>query len=380
MTLVGVVVVADTTPVSDSSSALPDAAWIVVCIHQDLRDTPDSASGRHRDRRGGPPCPDRQRLRVLRRPHVGDARDRRGRPARRRHRRLPRRTHDADPVEGQAQGLLGRVRPDLPHPVGYRSWHGARPRDPDRHQRRRPEPHRPGRADRRAGRPARPGAEGGLPRRRRPHRAARRAARRRPRPDPPGHRPVAARGRHRAGDGQRLPRRVGIAAALAEDADVVVCPAAWWHGWSHTDYDALAGAVAAGHVIECGPQATGGNYPWPEEIRHPSHPGFPIAEVEADGSSVITKHPGTGGLVSVGTVTAQLLYEIAGPGYANPDVVAHFDTIELGQQDTDRVRISGTRGSAPSGMLKVAIDYIGGYRNTMTLVLTGLDIEGKAAA
>jgi len=183
----------------------------------------------------------------------------------------------------------------------------------------------------------------------------------------------------------------GIAAALAEDADVVVCPrvtdaslvvgpAAWWHGWSHTDYDALAGAVAAGHVIECGPQATGGNYPWPEEIRHPSHPGFPIAEVEADGSSVITKHPGTGGLVSVGTVTAQLLYEIAGPGYANPDVVAHFDTIELGQQDTDRVRISGTRGSAPSGMLKVAIDYIGGYRNTMTLVLTGLDIEGKAAA
>src|SRR6202043_1535443 len=108
-------------------------------------------------------------------------------------------------------------------------------------------------------------------------------------------------------------------------------------------------------------------------------PGYPIAEIETDGSSVITKHPGTGGLVSVGTVTAQLLYEIAGPGYANPDVVAHFDTIQLSQQDTDQVRISGTRGSPPPGELKVAINYIGGYRNTMTLVLTGLDIEEKAA-
>ncbi len=183
----------------------------------------------------------------------------------------------------------------------------------------------------------------------------------------------------------------GIAAALGEGADIVVCPrvtdaslvvgpAAWWHGWSRTDYDALAGAVVAGHVIECGPQATGGNYPWPEEIRDGRAPGFPVAEIEADGSCVITKHPDTGGLVSVGTVTAQLLYEIAEPAYANPDVVAHFDTVELCQQDVDRVRIRGTRGSAPSGMLKVAINYVGGYRNTMTLVLTGLDIEKKAAA
>ncbi|MDQ2848117.1 MAG: DUF1446 domain-containing protein [Actinomycetota bacterium] len=183
----------------------------------------------------------------------------------------------------------------------------------------------------------------------------------------------------------------GIAAALGEGADIVVCPrvtdaslvvgpAAWWHGWSRTDYDALAGAVAAGHVIECGPQATGGNYPWPAEILDRRYPGFPIAEVAADGSSVITKHPDTGGLVSVGTVTAQLLYEIAEPAYANPDVIAHFDTVELHQEGTDRVRISGTAGSAPSGLLKVAIDYLGGYRNTMTLVLTGLDIEGKAAA
>jgi hypothetical protein len=182
----------------------------------------------------------------------------------------------------------------------------------------------------------------------------------------------------------------GIADALAAGADVVVCgrvtdaslvtgPAAWWHGWRRDDYDALAGAVAAGHVIECGPQATGGNYSWLHEITDRRYPGFPIAEVAADGSSVITKHDGTGGLVSPGTVTAQLLYEIAEPAYLNPDVVAHFDTIRLTQAGPHRVRISGTRGSPPPGTLKVALNYLGGYRNTMTLVLTGLDIEDKAA-
>jgi Acyclic terpene utilisation family protein AtuA len=182
----------------------------------------------------------------------------------------------------------------------------------------------------------------------------------------------------------------GIAAALRAGADVVVCPrvtdaslvvgpAAAWHGWGPGDLDALAGAVVAGHVIECGPQATGGNYPFPGELPDLRYPGFPIAEVAADGSSVITKHPGTGGLVSVGTVTAQLLYEIAGPGYANPDVVAHFDTMRLDAEGPDRVRISGTRGSPPPADLKVALNYLGGYRNTMTMVLTGLDIEEKAA-
>jgi hypothetical protein len=183
----------------------------------------------------------------------------------------------------------------------------------------------------------------------------------------------------------------GIAAALTEGADIVVCPrvtdasltvgpAAWWHGWDRADFDQLAGAVAAGHIIECGPQATGGNYPWPEEVRDHRRLGYPIAEVSADGSSVITKHHGTGGVVSTGTVTAQLLYEIAGPDYANPDVIAHFDTARLTDDGTDRVRVSGTRGSAPTGRLKVAINYSGGYRNTVTLVLTGLDIEAKAAA
>ena len=182
----------------------------------------------------------------------------------------------------------------------------------------------------------------------------------------------------------------GIAAALAAGADVVVCPrvtdaslasgpAAWWHGWRRDDWDALAGAVLAGHVIECGPQATGGNYSWLSELTDRRYPGFPIAQVEADGASVITKHPGTGGLVSPGTVTAQLLYEIAEPAYLNPDVVAHFDTLSLRQAGPSRVRISGTRGSPPPPDLKVALNYLGGYRNTMTLVLTGLDIEEKAA-
>jgi Acyclic terpene utilisation family protein AtuA len=182
----------------------------------------------------------------------------------------------------------------------------------------------------------------------------------------------------------------GIAAALRAGANVVVCPrvtdaslvvgpAAAWHGWTPGDLDELAGAVVAGHVIECGPQATGGNYSFLAELPDRRYPGFPIAEVAADGSSVITKHPGTGGLVSVGTVTAQLLYEIAGPAYANPDVVARFDTIRLDPDGPDRVRISGTRGGPPPADLKVALNYLGGYRNTMTMVLTGLDIEEKAA-
>jgi Acyclic terpene utilisation family protein AtuA len=182
----------------------------------------------------------------------------------------------------------------------------------------------------------------------------------------------------------------GIAAALQAGADVVVCPrvtdaslvvgpAAAWHGWGPGDLDELAGAVVAGHVIECGPQATGGNYPFPDELPDWRYPGFPIAEVAADGSSVITKHPGTGGLVSAGTVTAQLLYELAEPDYANPDVVARFDTMRLDADGPDRVRISGTRGRPPPAQLKVALNYLGGYRNTMTMVLTGLGIEEKAA-
>ncbi|GAA3447857.1 acyclic terpene utilization AtuA family protein [Planomonospora venezuelensis] len=180
-----------------------------------------------------------------------------------------------------------------------------------------------------------------------------------------------------------------IAAALSAGADVVVTgrvtdaalvtgPGIWRYGWRPGDHDALAGSVVAGHVIECGCQATGGNYAFFGEVPGLENCGFPLVELAADGSSVVTKHPGTGGLVSVGTVTAQLLYEIGSPRYLGPDAVARFDSIRLEQQGPDRVRISGVRGEAPPDTLKVAINYLGGYRNTMTLVLTGLDIEAKA--
>lgn len=162
------------------------------------------------------------------------------------------------------------------------------------------------------------------------------------------------------------------------DASVIVGPAAHHFGWSRTDYDALAGAVVAGHVIECGTQATGGNYSFFTEISDMGRPGFPIAEIEADGSSVITKHDGTGGAVSVGTVTAQLLYEITGGRYANPDVTARIDSAILSSDGSDRVRISGVQGEPPPPTLKVSLNALGGFRNEFTLILTGLDIDAKA--
>lgn len=191
----------------------------------------------------------------------------------------------------------------------------------------------------------------------------------------------------------------GIAACLRAGADVVVTgrvtdaalvsgPAAWWFDWAPGDHDRLAGAVVAGHVLECGTQATGGNYSFftrHDFTRHEftghahlSRPGFPLAEIEADGSSVITKHPGTGGVVTTGTVTAQLLYETQGARYLGPDVTARLDTVRLTDDGPDRVRISGVRGEAPPPTLKAGITRIGGWRNEVVFVLTGLDIEAKA--
>ncbi len=181
----------------------------------------------------------------------------------------------------------------------------------------------------------------------------------------------------------------GIVEALERGADLVICPrvtdaalalgpAAWKFGWRRDDWDRLAAGVVAGHIIECGAQCTGGNYSFFEEVPDLRHPGFPIAEMQADGTFAITKHPGTGGLVSVGTVTAQLLYEIAGPEYPNPDVTARFDTIALAQDGPDRVRVTGVRGEPPPTTTKVCINHLGGYKNSMTFVLTGLHIEAKA--
>ncbi|MFC7241910.1 acyclic terpene utilization AtuA family protein [Catellatospora aurea] len=181
----------------------------------------------------------------------------------------------------------------------------------------------------------------------------------------------------------------GIAYALRQGADIVVTgrvtdaslvvgPAAAHFGWARDDFDALAGAVAAGHVIECGAQATGGNYAFFTEHAM-GLPGFPIAELHADGTSVITKHPGTGGVVNTGTVTAQLLYEVDGPRYLGPDVTTRLDTVVLAEDGPDRVRITEVRGEAPPATLKVGLNSLGGFRNDVTFLITGLDIEAKAA-
>ena len=187
----------------------------------------------------------------------------------------------------------------------------------------------------------------------------------------------------------------GIVDALTQGADIVVTgrvtdaavvcgPAAWHHGWQRTDFDQLAGGVVAGHLIECSAQVTGGNYSFfteidgRDEIGGGARFGFPWADVAADGSSVIGKHDGTGGQVSVGTVTSQLLYEIGGAEYLGPDVTARFDTIRLEQIEPDRVEVSGVRGQAPPPTLKVAMNELGGFRNSFTVALTGLDIDDKA--
>ncbi len=186
----------------------------------------------------------------------------------------------------------------------------------------------------------------------------------------------------------------GIAEALSAGADVVVTgrvtdasvvvgPAIWRFGWGRDDLDQLAGAVVAGHVIECGCQATGGNFSGFRALvdagRVDRPLGFPLAEISADGACVITKHPGTGGLVSTDTVTAQLVYEIQSSRYLGPDVTVLLDSLSLSSAGEDRVRISGARGEAPPATLKVCLNQLGGFRNQMEVVLTGLDIEEKAA-
>ena len=181
----------------------------------------------------------------------------------------------------------------------------------------------------------------------------------------------------------------GIKEALDKGADIVVCPrvtdaavvigpAAWKSNWKRDNYDALAGALAAGHIIECGCQATGGNYAFFKEVESFDNVGYPIAEIYDDGSFYVTKHPDTGGLVSTGTVTAQLLYEINSPAYVNPDVIAHFDTLKIEEVEKDKVYVSGCRGSSPPDKHKVCINLAGGFRNGMEIILTGLDIEDKA--
>ena len=176
----------------------------------------------------------------------------------------------------------------------------------------------------------------------------------------------------------------GIAEALRGGADIVITgrvadaslvtgPAAWWHGWMPNDLDRIAGAVAAAHIIECGPQATGGNFSGFATVADNTVTGFPLAEVADDGSSVITKRAGEGGQVTIDTVTAQLLYEVQGPRYLNPDVVLHVDALRLRQLGPDRVEVSGAVGSPAPTTAKVALHRYDGFRAVFWVYPTGTD-------
>ncbi|KAL0578130.1 hypothetical protein V5O48_003873 [Marasmius crinis-equi] len=181
----------------------------------------------------------------------------------------------------------------------------------------------------------------------------------------------------------------GIVTALRADAQIIICGrccdasplmalAAWWHGWDETEYDKLAGSLVTGHIVECGPYATGGNFCGFKAIKDLHKvPGYPIAEVHADGTSIITKHDGTHGAVTVDTVTAQLVYEIQGPKYLNPDVVASLEDIKIEQVGKDRVRLYGVRGLPPPPTTKLAAYTLAGYQAELTLFAVGLDIKEK---
>ena len=182
-----------------------------------------------------------------------------------------------------------------------------------------------------------------------------------------------------------------IVESLAKDANVVItgrstdtaltmAPIRHEFGWDKTSWDQLAAGIVAGHIIECGAQCSGGNclYDW-ESIPDLANVGYPIVEATADGSFVVTKHPNTGGRVSVRTVTEQLVYEMGDPhSYITPDVVADFTTIQLSDDGKDRVRVSGIKGKPPTDKLKVSIAYRAGFKAVGTLVYAWPDALDKA--
>jgi acyclic terpene utilization AtuA family protein len=184
-----------------------------------------------------------------------------------------------------------------------------------------------------------------------------------------------------------------IVEALRGGADVVITgrvtdtgltlgPIFHEFGWPQEDWDKVAAGTVAGHIIECGAQCSGGNLlkDW-RKVKGLGNPGFPIVEASADGTFVVTKHPGTGGVVSVASVTEQLVYEMGDPrSYITPDGIADFTTIQLQQAGRDRVRVSGVRGGARTPMLKVSVAYFYGYKAVGTLVYSWPDAYDKARA
>ncbi len=166
------------------------------------------------------------------------------------------------------------------------------------------------------------------------------------------------------------------------DTALTMAPLRHEFGWGATDWDKLAAGIIAGHIIECGAQCSGGNclYDW-RSVPDLANVGYPIAEASPDGTFFITKHPGTGGRVSVQSVTEQLVYEMGDPReYITPDVVADFTTIRLEDAGPDRVRVFGIKGRPATDKLKVSIAYRAGFKAVGTLVYSWPDALEKAEA
>jgi hypothetical protein len=166
------------------------------------------------------------------------------------------------------------------------------------------------------------------------------------------------------------------------DTALVLGPMIHEFGWSMTDYDRLAAGIIAGHIVECGAQCTGGNFQggW-REVADFAGIGFPILEAEPDGTFVVTKHAGTGGLVDLRTVKEQLLYETGDPkGYITPEVIADFTSIRLSPDGPDRVRVVGARGGPPTPFYKVSLSYSDGYKCIGELTYGWPDALDKARA
>ena len=155
------------------------------------------------------------------------------------------------------------------------------------------------------------------------------------------------------------------------DTGVTLAPMIHEFGWAHDDWDKLAAGIVAGHIIECGTQCTGGNFTDWEKVPSYANMGYPLVEIQSDGTFTVTKHPGTGGLVSVHTVTEQLLYEMGATEYLAPDCVARFDSIQLEQDGPDRVKVSGITGGPPPEKLKVSCSFKQGYRAFGRLMISG---------